>query len=68
MPAPWRLPVRPLEFALFVVLLFAGGTILARAMGVWQNSITPAEYEQSIRAIDSPEFGHEGASVPASSR
>jgi polyferredoxin len=63
-PSPWRRAVRPAQFAFLVVLVFVGGTLLARSLGLWRNSITAGEYEQSIRAIDSPEFTHEGASVP----
>jgi hypothetical protein len=48
-----------------VVSLFVGGTLLARALGLWHNSITVEEYAHSIRTIDSPEFAHDGASVPS---
>ncbi|MEO8500778.1 MAG: 4Fe-4S binding protein [Vicinamibacteria bacterium] len=62
-PAPWRRAVRPAAFAGLVLLFFVGGTLLARALGVWQNSITVEEYEHRIRAIDSPEYTHAGGSV-----
>jgi polyferredoxin len=64
-PSPWRQPVRPEVFAALVVSLFVGGTLLARALGLWHNSITVEEYARSIRAIDSPEFAHVMGEVPS---
>jgi NAD-dependent dihydropyrimidine dehydrogenase PreA subunit len=64
-PSPWRRPVRPAVFAALVVSLFVGGTLLARAFGLWNNSITVEEYGHSIRAIDSPEFDHVMGEVPS---
>jgi len=63
--SPWRRPVRPAVFAALVVSLFVGGTLLARALGLWHNSITAEQYEHSIRTIDSPEFGHAMGQVPS---
>jgi NAD-dependent dihydropyrimidine dehydrogenase PreA subunit len=64
-PSPWRQPVRPAIFAALVVSLFVGGTLLARALGLWHNSITVEEYARSIRTIDSPEFDHVMGAVPS---
>lgn len=63
-PSFWPRPVRPAVFAGLVVSVFVGGTLLARALGLWHNSITVEEYERSIRTIDASEFTHIGASVP----
>jgi len=61
-PRPWA--VRPAAFAALVVVLFVGGTLLARALGMWHSSVTVDEYAHSIRAIDSPEFTHLMGEVP----
>jgi polyferredoxin len=66
-PSPWRQAVRPAVFAGLVVLLFVGGTLLARAFGLWDNSITVEEYEHRIRTIDSPQYGHAQGRVPSRS-
>ncbi len=63
-PAPWRRGVRPAAFAALVVALFVGGTLLARGLGLWQNSITVQEYGRRIRAIDGPEYAHDRGRVP----
>jgi hypothetical protein len=47
-----------------VVSLFVGGTLLARALGLWHSAITVDEYARSIRNIDSPEFTHLMGEVP----
>src|SRR5512143_4192087 len=39
-PAPWRRAIRPAAFAALVVGLLAGGILLARPSGHWQNAIT----------------------------
>ena len=64
-PSFWRRPVRPAVFAALVVSLFVGGTLLARALGLWHNSIAVAEYEHSIQTIDSPQFTHVMGEVPS---
>ncbi len=63
-PAPWRRAVRPAAFAVLVAGLFVGGILLARAQGVWGNSITNEEYARRIRAIDSPAYAHDRGRVP----
>ncbi|MBX7183714.1 MAG: 4Fe-4S binding protein [Vicinamibacteria bacterium] len=63
-PSPWRQPVRPAVFAAVVVSLFVGGTLLARALGLWHSAVTVDEYARSIRNIDSPEFTHLMGEVP----
>jgi len=57
-PPPWRRAVRPLAFGGLVLLLFVGGTLLARTLSVWHNSITVGEYGDRIRAIEAPEYAH----------
>ncbi len=64
-PAPWRTAVRPAAFAALVVLLFAGGTLAARAFGLWHNEISVEEYGRRIRTIDSPQYGHTQGRVPS---
>ncbi len=64
-PSFWRRPVRPAIFAALVVSLFVGGTLLARALGLWHSSITVEAYARSIRNIDSPEFTHLMGEVPS---
>jgi polyferredoxin len=63
-PAPWRRAVRPVAFAALVAGLFVSGALLARAAGVWRNSITDAEYARRVRAIDTPAYSHDRGSVP----
>lgn len=63
-PSPWRQPVRPAVFAALVVSFFVGGTLLARALGLWHSAITVDEYARGIRNIDSPEFTHLMGEVP----
>jgi hypothetical protein len=43
-PTTGWVALRPAAFAAFVVLLFAGGTLLARAGGLWRNAIGDEEY------------------------
>ncbi len=64
-PSPWRRPVRPAEFALFIVFVFAAGTLLARAGGLWHSSITTEEYARRIRTIESPAYAHDRGRVPS---
>jgi polyferredoxin len=64
-PSFWRRPVRPAVFAALVVSLFVGGTLLARALGLWHSSITMQGYARSIQHIDSPEFTHLMGEVPS---
>lgn len=64
-PSFWRRPVRPAVFAALVVSLFVGGTLLARALGLWHSSITVEAYARSIQNIDSPEFTHLMGEVPS---
>jgi NAD-dependent dihydropyrimidine dehydrogenase PreA subunit len=64
-PSPWRLALRPAAFAALVVGVFLGGTLLARAAGLWQNAISDEEYARRIRAIDSPAYLHDQGRVPS---
>ncbi len=64
-PSPWRRGVRPAAFAAVVVLLFVGGTLLARATGHWRNGITDQEYAHRVRTIDSPAYAHDRGRVPS---
>jgi NAD-dependent dihydropyrimidine dehydrogenase PreA subunit len=64
-PSFFRIAVRPAAFAGLIVLLFAGGTIAARALGLWHNSITDREYLHRIRNIDAPQYGHTQGRVPS---
>ncbi len=66
-PAPWRLAVRPAAFAALVVVLFACGTLLARATGHWRNGVPDAEYARRIHAIDTPAYAHDKGRVPSRS-
>lgn len=45
--------------------LFVAGTLLARAAGLWHNSITTEEYARRVRAIDSPAYAHDQGRVPS---
>jgi ferredoxin len=56
-----RRPLRPLWVGLAVIVLFTGGVLLARTTGNWQNAMGDVEYVERIRAIDSPQYGHPGA-------
>lgn len=61
-----RRPLRPVWIGVAVVVLFAGGVLLARSTGNWQNSITDAEYVQRVQNIDAPGYGHPGSTgMPA---
>ncbi|HEX6944069.1 MAG TPA: 4Fe-4S binding protein [Gemmatimonadaceae bacterium] len=57
-PPFWRRAVRPAVFAALVLTLFYGGIQVAKLSGYWQTNITPAEYSQRIREIDSPQYHH----------
>lgn len=56
-----RRPLRPVWIGVAVVVLFAGGVLVARSTGNWQNSITDAEYVERVQNIDDPSYGHPGA-------
>lgn len=60
--------VSPLSYAAAILLFFVAGYSGARATGIWQNSITDAEYVERIRDIDSGEYGHPGIEGPQASR
>jgi polyferredoxin len=45
-----RITVNGLLFALLVVLLFWGGSVVGKLTGHWHTAITPAEYERLIAA------------------
>jgi len=47
-----------------IVLLFIGGTSLARVLGVWQNDISIEEYKAHMRNINSPVYHHAGGQAP----
>jgi len=64
-PRPWRRGVRPAAFAAVVVVLFVGGTLLARASGHWRNAVSDQEYAQRVRTIDSPAYAHDRGRVPS---
>ena len=64
-----RRPLRPLWVGLAVIVLFTGGVLLARTTGNWQNAMDDVEYVERIRAIDSPQYGHPGATgMPSQAR
>lgn len=48
---------RPILAAL-VVLLFLGGTSLAKRLGFWQTQISVKEYQYHIRHLDEPQYFH----------
>jgi len=56
--------VHPLAVGAAVVLLFLGGTILGRALGLWHNEITPEEYLYHAQRLDSPVYTHNRGEVP----
>ncbi len=64
-PPPWRRAVRPGAYAALVAGIFLAGTLLARASGHWQGSISDREYLRRVRAIDSPAYAHDRDRVPA---
>jgi polyferredoxin len=64
-PAPWRRAVRPAAFAALVAGLFVGGTLLAKAGGLWRSSISNEEYSRRILSIDSPAYAHDKGRVPS---
>ncbi len=45
-------------YAAAIVLLFLLGTTLARALGVWHNSISTQEYRHHIQNINDPVYNH----------
>jgi polyferredoxin len=63
-PPRSRRRVRPLIFALLVVGLFYGGIQAARLCHLWENGITPAEYQRRMGEIDSPKYSHARGQVP----
>jgi len=64
-PSPWPRAVSPAAFAVLVVGVFVGGTLLARASGHWKNAIPNEEYVRRIRTIDSPAYAHDKGRVPS---
>ncbi len=47
-----------------IVLMFLGGSMIARGLGLWQNSISTEEYKSHIKNINSPLYHHARGQVP----
>jgi len=56
--------LRRLAVPVIIVLLFVGGTSLARVLGIWHNDIGIEEYKAHIRNINSPVYHHARGQVP----
>jgi polyferredoxin len=57
-PRPLAHAVRPAAFAALVTGLFFGGVLLAKAAGVWQTSVGPAEYHRRVKELNGPGYDH----------
>lgn len=58
---PKRRRVRPLGFAVALLVLFLAGYFAARGLGIWRNGIGDAEYVQRVNEMNGPGYGHPGA-------
>lgn len=47
-----------------IILFFLGGSLMARVLGIWNNSISIEEYKAHIKNIDSPMYQHARGQVP----
>jgi len=50
-------------YAWLIIILFVGGTSLARIFGVWDTNISNTEYKYHIENIDGPEYNHNRGEV-----
>ena len=57
--------VKPWVYALAMVLIFSGGTTLAKKAGLWQNGISAGEYIFHMHHLSLPVYQHNRGSVPA---
>ena len=57
-----RRPLRPVWVAVAVVVLFSGGVMVAKTAGLWDNAMSDTEYVERVRKLESPGYGHPGAS------
>ena len=60
-----RRRIAPLAYGAAVVGLFLAGYVGARASGLWENTISDAEYVERIQNIRSNEYGHPGMEGPS---
>ncbi len=51
-----------------IVMLFVGGSSLARLLGVWQNDIGVEEYKARVQDINSPVYRHTRGQTPDNER
>jgi polyferredoxin len=65
-PPPWRRAVRPVAFAVLVVLLFGGAIQAARSSGLWSNGLTDEDYADDLERIDSYDHLRGATSAPSS--
>lgn len=56
--------LRPAAYAFAIILLFLGGSIIARLSGVWQNNIPTQEYRYHIKHLHDPSYFHNRGQVP----
>ncbi|NOY57873.1 MAG: 4Fe-4S binding protein, partial [Calditrichaeota bacterium] len=56
--------LQPVVYALVIVLLFLGGSVIARLTGVWQNNIPTQEYRYHIKHLNDPSYFHNRGQVP----
>jgi polyferredoxin len=52
------------KFAIVLLLLFIVGTGLAMMLGLWQNTITVAEYRLHVQHLNDPGYQHNRGEVP----
>lgn len=57
--------IKPWVYAVSISLLFLGGSLLARATGHWQTSISNREYLFHISHLDLPLYQHSRGRIPA---
>jgi len=57
--------IKPWIYAVSISLLFLGSSLLARATGTWQTTISNQEYLFHVRHLDLPMYQHTRGQIPA---
>jgi polyferredoxin len=56
--------IRPWIYATLILIIFAGGSSLAKATGYWQNAVPIREYLFHVQHLHLPMYHHNRGSVP----
>jgi polyferredoxin len=58
-----RFKISKKTYAWAIVIIFIAGTSIARLLGVWDNSISEAEYHYHMKHLNGPEYNHNRGEV-----